>query len=43
MFYLDIEGKPSDYQLRWLLNDLNSQLEYFKFLGYYDEMIVEEA
>ena len=43
MFYLDIEGKPSDYQVRWLLNDLNSQLEYFKFLGYYDEMLVEEA
>lgn len=43
MFYLDIEGKPADYQVRWLLNDLNSQLEYFKFLGYYDEIVVEEA
>lgn len=42
MFYLDIEGKSTDYQLRWLLNDLNNQLEYFKFLGNYDEMIVEE-
>ena len=43
MFYLDIEGKPSDYQVRWLLNDLNSQLEYFKFLGYYDEIVVDKA
>ncbi len=38
MFYLDIEGKSSDYQVRWLLNDLNNQLEYFKFLGNYDEI-----
>ncbi len=43
MFYLDIEGKPSDFQVRWLLNDLNVQLEYFKFLGHYDEIVVEEA
>jgi len=41
MFYLDIEGKSTDYQVRWLLNDLNNQLEYFKFLGNYDEMVAE--
>lgn len=41
LFYLDIEGKSTDDQLRWLLNDLNNQLEYFKFLGNYDEQIVE--
>lgn len=39
MFYLDIEGKSTEYQVRWLLNDLNNQLEYFKFLGNYDEKI----
>ena len=39
MFYLDIEGKSTDYQVRWLLNDLNNQLEYFKFLGNYDEVV----
>lgn len=41
MFYLDIEGKSSDYQVRWLLNDLNNQLEYFKFLGNYNEIVPE--
>lgn len=42
LFYLDLEGKSSDYHVRWLLNDLDNQLEYFKFLGNYDEVIVEE-
>ena len=38
LFYLDIEGKCSDFQVRWLLNDLNNQLGYFKFLGSYEEV-----
>lgn len=37
LFYLDIEGKSSDFQVRALLNDLNNQLGYFKFLGTYAE------
>ena len=43
LFYLDVEGRIDDFQVRWLLNDLNNQLGYFKFLGSYDEKIVEEA
>lgn len=42
LFYLDIEGNTNDFQVRWLLNDLDHQLGYFKFLGCYDELIVEE-
>lgn len=38
LFYLDVEGKCSDFQVRWLLNDLNHQLGYFKFLGSYEEV-----
>jgi chorismate mutase/prephenate dehydratase len=37
LFYLDVEGRIDDFQVRWLLNDLNNQLGYFKFLGSYDE------
>lgn len=43
LFYLDIEGKSTDFQVRWLLNDLDNQLEYFKFLGNYDEVVIEES
>ncbi len=42
MFYVDIDGKSNDDQVRWLFNDLNNQLEYFKFLGSYDEVVPEE-
>ncbi len=40
LFYLDVEGRCDDFQVRWLLNDLNNQLGYFKFLGSYDEKLV---
>ncbi len=43
LFYLDVEGRCDDFQVRWLLNDLNNQLGYFKFLGSYDEKLVDEA
>lgn len=43
LFYLDVEGHCDDFQVRWLLNDLNNQLGYFKFLGSYDEKVVSEA
>lgn len=42
LFYLDIEGTCSAFQVRWLLNDLNKQLGYFKFLGSYDEQPAAE-
>lgn len=42
LFYLDVEGKCSEFQVRWLLNDLNKQLGYFKFLGSYDEQLAVE-
>lgn len=42
LFYLDIEGNSNDFQVRWLLNDLNNQLGYFKFLGCYNELLMEE-
>lgn len=42
LFYLDVEGRCDDFQVRWLLNDLNNQLGYFKFLGSYDEKTVTE-
>ena len=35
LFYLDVEGNCRDTEVRWLLNELNNQLEYFKFLGSY--------
>lgn len=38
LFYLDMEGKCGDFHVRWLLNDLNNQLGYFKFLGSYEEV-----
>ncbi len=37
LFYLDVEGRCDNVQVRWLLNDLNNQLGYFKFLGSYNE------
>ncbi len=43
LFYLDVEGRCDDFQVRWLLNELNNQLGYFKFLGSYDEKNVEES
>ena len=43
LFYLDVEGRCDDFQVRWLLNDLNNQLGYFKFLGSYDEKPASEA
>lgn len=43
LFYLDIEGKCSDVQVRWLLNDLNHQLGYFKFLGSYNEQLIADS
>ncbi len=43
LFYLDIEGRCSDFQVHWLLNDLNNQLGYFKFLGSYNEQLVTES
>ena len=43
LFYLDIEGKCSDVQVRWLLNDLNHQLGYFKFLGSYNEQLIADG
>lgn len=42
LFYLDIEGNCGDTQVRWLLNELNHQLEYFKFLGSYSTMEPKE-
>ena len=41
LVYLDVEGRCDDFQVRWLLNDLNNQLGYFKFLGSYDEKQAE--
>lgn len=43
LFYLDVEGRIDDFQVRWLLNDLNNQLGYFKFLGSYDEKNAAET
>lgn len=42
LFYLDVEGHCRDFQVRWLLNELNNQLGYFKFLGSYDEQSIIE-
>ncbi len=36
LFYLDVEGRCSEFQVRWLLNELNNELGYFKFLGSYN-------
>jgi len=43
LFYLDVEGKCSDFQVRWLLNDLSHQLGYFKFLGSYNEQLADSV
>lgn len=37
LFYLDVEGNVHEPRVRWLLNELNNQLGYFKFLGNYHE------
>lgn len=39
MFYLDFEGNISDTKTSALLDELKNQLDYFKFLGNYSEII----
>lgn len=38
VFYLDFEGSIRDEQVAMLINELNNDLTYFKFLGNYEEI-----